>query len=193
LQKRPLIRIIKERNIMRGFFNGLVLGIILGAAGYWFIQKKAQEHPEAEQRAVAAAAQAQASAGEMGHHLSDAFKAKLETLDLRSEQIKDELASTGKIVRRSARDFGDQVADAAADARIVATIKSKYAAEPDLSFWNISVSSEQGRVTLSGTVSAGENIGEAVALALETDGVRDVTFTLAVKSNPPKEIATKAP
>jgi len=43
---------------MKSFFNGLLLGIILGAAGYWFIQHKAREHPEAEQRAEAAAAQA---------------------------------------------------------------------------------------------------------------------------------------
>ena len=53
-----------ERNIMKSFFNGLLLGIILGAAGYWFVQNKAREHPEAEQRAETAAAQAQSSAGE---------------------------------------------------------------------------------------------------------------------------------
>jgi osmotically-inducible protein OsmY len=39
-------------------------------------------------------------------------------------------------------------------------------------------------VALSGTVSAEENIGKAVALALETDGVRDVTSTVTVKHNP---------
>ena len=166
---------------MRSFCNGLLLGLILGAAAFWFIQKKAREHPEAEQRAEAAAALAQSSAGEAGQHLSDALKAKLETLDLRSEQIKDELARTGKIVRRKAHDLGEQVADATADARIVAAIKAKYAAEPDLSVWKISVSSDQERVALSGTVSAEENIGKAVALALEADGVRDVTSTLAVK------------
>ena len=169
---------------MRGFFNGLVLGVILGAAGYWFIQNKAREHPEAEHRAEAAAAQAQSAAGEAGQHLSEALKAKLETLDLRSDQIKEELARTGKIVRRKAHDLGEQVADAAVDASIVAAIKAKYAAAPDLSVWKISVSSDQGRVTLSGTVSAEDNIGKAVALALEVDGVRDVTSTLAVKTSP---------
>jgi osmotically-inducible protein OsmY len=169
---------------MKRFFNGLVLGVILGAVGYWFIQHKAREHPAAEQRAEAAAAQAQSSASQAGQHLSDALKAKLETLDLRSEQIKDELARTGKIVRRKAHDLGEQVADAAADARIVAAIKAKFAADPDLSVWGISVSSDQGHVTLSGTVSAEENIGKAVARALEADGVRDVTSTLAVKPNP---------
>ena len=178
---------------MKSFFNGLLLGIILGAAGYWFIQHKAREHPEAEQRAVAAASEATASASEMGHHLSDAFKAKLETLDLRPAQIKDELGRTGKIVRRSARDFGAQVADATADVRIIAAIKAAYAADPDLSVWQISVSCDLGRVTLAGTVSAEENIGKAVALALETDGVRDVTSTLVVKSNAASEGATKVP
>ena len=166
---------------MRGFFNGLVLGIILGAAGYWFIQTKAREHPDAQQRAETATAQAQTSAGEAGRHLSDALKAKLETLDLRTDQIKDELQRTGKIVRRKAHDLGEQVADAAVDARIVTAIKTKYAADPDLSVWKISVSSDQGHVTLSGTVSAEDNIGKAVALALEADGVRDVTSTITVK------------
>jgi osmotically-inducible protein OsmY len=169
---------------MKSFFNGLLLGLILGAAGYWFIQNKAREHPEAEHRAEEAAAQAQSSAGETAHHLSEAWKAKLETLDLRSEQIKDELARTGRIVRRKAHDLGEQVADTASDARIVTTIKAKYAADADLSVWKISVSSDQGHVTLTGTVSAEENIGEAVAAALEVDGVRDVTSTLAVKPNP---------
>jgi osmotically-inducible protein OsmY len=103
---------------------------------------------------------------------------------LRSDQIKDELARTGKIVRRKAHDIGEQVADAAVDARIVTAIKAKYTADSDLSVWKISVSSDQGHVTLSGTVSAEQNIGEAVALALETDGVHDVTSTLTVKPSP---------
>ena len=41
---------------MRGFFNGLILGIVLGAVGFWFVQKKAAEHPEAQQHYKEAAA-----------------------------------------------------------------------------------------------------------------------------------------
>jgi hypothetical protein len=35
---------------MRGFSTGLPPGIVIGAVGLWFVQKKAHEHPEAQQR-----------------------------------------------------------------------------------------------------------------------------------------------
>jgi hypothetical protein len=166
------------------FLNGLVLGIIFGAAGFWFFQYKAGQHPESEQRYEQSAVKAGAAAGEAARHLSDALAAKLETLDLRRDEIKDEMARSGKIVRRKAIDLGQQVADEATDARIVTTIKAKYAADSDLSVWAISVSSRQGHVALSGTVPSPEGVGKAVALALEASGVQDVTSTLEIK---PKE------
>ena len=76
------------------------------------------------------------------------------------------------------------MADAASDARAVTEIKAKYAEDSTLSVWKISVACDQGHVTLSGTVSSPEDIGKAVALALDADGVHDVTSKLEVK---PKE------
>ena len=166
---------------MRGFLNGLVLGIILGAVGYWFVQKKASEHPEAQQRYEHSAAQLHTDAVEAAHNMSDALRAKLDTLDLHGDQIKDELARTGKVVRHKAQDIGEQMADAASDVRAVAEIKAKYAADSTLSAWSISVGCTQGHVQLSGQVSSPDDIGKAVALALEADGVRDVTSALVVK------------
>jgi hypothetical protein len=166
---------------MRGFFNGLIVGIILGAVGYWFMEKKANEHPAAQQRYEQSAAQLQANATDAAHNLSDAMRAKLDTLGLRADQIKDELATNGRIVRHKAADIGDQVISEASDARAVTEIKAKYAMDSSLSAWNISVSCEHGHVQLSGTVSSPEDIGRAVALALDADGVRDATSTLVVK------------
>jgi gas vesicle protein len=163
------------------FFKGLLVGIILGAAAYWFIQEKARQHPETEQRVKDSAARAGAAASDAAHNLSDAFRAELDALDLRPDQIKDEMTRTGKIVRRRAQEIAGQVADATADARIVAEIKAKYAADSDLSVWSISVSSQAGHVALSGTVPTPEGVGKAVALALEVKGVTDVTSTLEIK------------
>jgi hyperosmotically inducible periplasmic protein len=168
---------------MRGFFNGLIIGIILGAVGFWFIQKKAAEHPEAQQRYEQAAAQLHTNATKAAQNMSDALSAKLDTLDLRSDQIKSELAKTGEVVRRKAHDIGEAAVNAASDARAVTEIKAKYAEDSTLSVWKISVLCNQGHVTLSGTVASPDDIGKAIALALDADGVRDVTSTLQVKPN----------
>jgi hyperosmotically inducible periplasmic protein len=166
---------------MRGFLNGLVIGIILGAAGYWFIQKKAQQHPEGQQHFEQSAAQALTNAGVTAQNMSDALKAKLDTLDLHADQIKAELAKTGEVIRREAHDIGEAAVSTASDARAVTEIKAKYAMDPTLSVWKISVSCNQGHVTLSGTVSSPDDIGKAVALALDADGVRDVTSKIQVE------------
>jgi hyperosmotically inducible protein len=168
---------------MRGFFNGLIVGIILGAVGFWFVQKKAAEHPEAQQRYEDAAAQFRTNATAAAENTADALRAKLDTLDLHGDNIKDELARTGKVVRSKTQDIGAKMADAASDARAVTEIKAKYAEDSTLSMWKISVSCDQGHVALSGTVSSPDDIGKAVALALDADGVSDVTSTLQVKPN----------
>jgi hyperosmotically inducible periplasmic protein len=168
---------------MRAFFNGLVLGLICGAAAYWYFQKKAQEHPEAQQRYEQAASQTASNATATVESVSDALRAKLDTLDLNTDQIKDELAKTGQVVRRKAQDIGDAAADAASDARAVTEIKAKYALDPSLSVWKISVSCSQGHVKLSGTVASPDDIAQAIALALEVGGVRDVTSTIKVQPN----------
>jgi len=166
---------------MRAFFNGLVLGIIIGALAYWYFQRKAQEHPQAEQRFQQSAAQTGSNAVAAAHTATDALRAKLDTLDLHTDEIRDELDHTGEVIRHKAHDIGAEAVNAASDARAVTEVKAKYAMDPDLSVWKISVSCSQGHVTLSGTVSAPEDIGKAVALALEADGVRDVTSTIQVK------------
>ena len=168
---------------MRAFFNGLVLGIIVGALAYWYLQKKAGEHPEAQQRYEQAASQTASNASAAAHSMSDALRAKLDTLDLNGDQIKDELARTGQVVRRKAHDIGEAAVTGASDAAAVTEIKANYAVDPSLSVWKISVSCSQGHVKLSGTVKSPHDIGKAVALALEADGVRDVTSTLQVQPN----------
>jgi hypothetical protein len=166
---------------MRAFFNGLVLGIIIGALGYWFVEKKAQEHPKAEQQYQQAAAQAGSNVMASAEDATDALKAKLDTLDLHGDEIRDELDHTGEIIRLKAHDIGAEAVSAASDARAVTEIKAKYAMDSTLSAWKISVTCNQGHVTLAGTVTSPDDIGKAVALALDADGVRDVTSTIQVK------------
>ena len=153
-------------------FLVLVLGIALGGAAVWFYStyRNDPRWQSAEQKVGTAAKSAR-----------DTAQDKLRDLHLRPEDIKDELARAGGIVRREAREAGHALADATADARITGAIKAKLVASRDLSALNVSVNTTAGVVTLSGTVSSSENISKAILLAMETDGVREVVSTLQVK------------
>jgi hyperosmotically inducible protein len=101
--------------------------------------------------------------------------------NLKTEDIKEELERTGTVVRRKAEKVGAAIADAAANAKITAAIKTKLAVDSQLSSLKISVDTTDGLVTLSGSVGAYDEIGKAIRIALETDGVRQVVSTLQVK------------
>ena len=153
-------------------FLALVLGVAFGAAAVWFYStyRNDPRMRSAEQKVENAAKTTR-----------DAAQDKLRALHLSSEDIKDELARTGRVVRREASEAGHAIADATADARITGAIKTKLLASRDLSALNISVNTTAGVVTLSGFVSSTEHISKAILLAMETDGVREVVSTLQVK------------
>ena len=151
-------------------FLVLLVGIAIGIGAYWFMRE-----PESKQTLEKAEDKISVGAS----RLKETIQEKVG--EVRTEDIKEELARRGKIVRRKARELGAAVADATLDARITAAIKGKFAVDPDLSAWSISVNTTEGKVTLAGTVSSHQNIGKAINLALESEGVREVVSTLQVK------------
>jgi len=157
---------------MRVLF-ALIIGIILGAAGLWYLNTQHGANSQIQN----AANQVQSAAKSAG----DAIQEKLRVLDLRTNDFKDELARTGKIVRRKASEAGQALADATADARLTAAIKAKLLSNRELSALSISVNTTGGIVTLSGTVPTPEAISKAMLLAMETEGVQEVISTLQVK------------
>ena len=159
---------------MRAFL-ALLIGIAIGAAAVWW-------YSTSQGRATVQAGASQFE--NTAKSARDSLQEKLKVLDLRSDDVKDELARSGQVVRRKARDAGQAIADATADARTTAAIKAKLLANRDLSALSISVNTTAGVVTLSGTVSSPEDISKAMLLAMETDGVREVISTLQVKPRP---------
>jgi hyperosmotically inducible protein len=156
------------------FLLALIVGIVIGAAAVWYYgarnDKSQLESPEKQIQTAAQSAR-------------DAVEDKLRSLHLTGSDISNELARTGRVMRREALAAGQAISDATADARVTAVIKAKLLRDSNLSAWNISVNTTGGVVTLSGTVSSVDNIGKAVLLAMETDGVRQVISTLQVKPN----------
>jgi len=150
---------------------GLILGIGLTIGAIWYWGEKNGDAHRAKEDLRSAAAQT-----------SESVKEDFKSWNLSPDNIKDELARTGRVVRDKAENLGTKIADATADARITATIKAKLVADPDLSALSISVSTTAGQVTLSGSVSSPEKIAKAMQLAMNTDGVQKVISTIQVRS-----------
>ncbi len=168
---------------MKNMFIAFLLGIIVGAAGYWYVLQLPVQ--QAGQQAKQKATEAAKAASDAAAQARQALAAKLDALQLSAADIRDELKQTGEVVRRKAREIGQAATDAATDTRITAEVKRRLLADPALSALAISVNTTNARVTLSGSVSAVDQIGKAMLIALETDGVREAISTLQVKTVEP--------
>ena len=145
-------------------------GLVVGAAGYWYLESTPRQG-ELE----GAGAKVAAGAKQLQRRLEKSVGG----LDI--DAVRDELRRTGMVVRDQAERAGSVLADAASDARISATIKAKLVADHELSAWSIDVNTTDGLVTLSGTVASESQVAQAVQLALQVDGVRKVVSTLQVR------------
>ena len=154
------------------FFLGLILLAALAVGGWWYFSGPAGRDKIQE---------AKESLSKSADDAQQAMRDKLHDLNFSTDDLKEELAHTGQVVREKARELGSKAADATADARVTATIKGKLVADSGLSGLNVSVSTTEGVVTLSGRVRSHDEVKKVMDLALATDGCNKVISTLQVK------------
>jgi osmotically-inducible protein OsmY len=66
------------------------------------------------------------------------------------------------------------------DSVIITMVKNKLQADSELSSLNLDVQAHNGEVTLKGNAQNATQIGRAIALALDTDGVTKVSSDIKV-------------
>ena len=165
-----------------------LVGAAAGAFGFYYFQEQrttATAKPAAaEVKPTAEPAHANPSFSERAREeakaAKDAIATKLADWHLTPDEIGNDIARTGEVVRTKAQAVGNSIAGATSNARIVTAIKTKYALEKELSARAIEVECDNGQVTLRGTATSHALIAKAVALALDTDGVTQVTAKLTV-------------
>ncbi len=148
----------------------LLIGIVLGAGGYWYVTEGRKDSRIREAESDLAR-----GVGRVG----EVIKEKVG--EIRVEDVKDELARTGRVVRQKAQQAGAVVSDATADVRVTSVIKAKYLSDRELSGQDLKVSTKDGRVTLSGAADTHINIVKAIQLAMDTDGVREVSSEIQIR------------
>lgn len=80
------------------------------------------------------------------------------------------------------KDVSKKVANKTGDATTTSTIKMKFAKDKMVDAHDINVDTEQGHVTLTGTVNSRTEANKAVAIAKGVEGVKSVTPRLTIKS-----------
>lgn len=147
-----------------------IIGILVGLAIYWFVLQPKASHAPAT--VATASTNAESAAAETGQSWRE---------KLNPEKIQEELNRTGKVIREKSAEAGAAIANATADASITASIKARLLKDSGLSAFKIDVDTNDGTVTLSGTVSSDQQIARAMEIALDTDGVHRVISTLQIQ------------
>jgi osmotically-inducible protein OsmY len=107
----------------------------------------------------------------------------LSDLDFSVESIAQELRATGRVVRRKVAEAGRRLEESTRDARTTATLKARFALDPELKAREIEIGTTDGRVTLNGVVGSHEEVARAIRMAVEEDDVLEVTSTLQVSAS----------
>lgn len=148
----------------------LLIGAALGVGVYIYFNKSG-----ARREMDRAGDRASETAGDLKEKWTNTMA------DFDTDEIREELNRTGRVIRKKAAQAGTAISDATSDARITAQIKSRFAVESDLSVLKISVNTTDGVVTLAGTASSHEAITKAMKVVLEVEGANQVVSTLQVK------------
>ncbi|HSE39714.1 MAG TPA: BON domain-containing protein [Acidobacteriota bacterium] len=100
-------------------------------------------------------------------------------------------SSTGKALKEQSKETGENIKDATgnvahdtkeamSDARITSETKLKFAADDTVKALNIDVDTDNGVVTLRGTVNSKAELNKAIALAKSVKGVKKVISELEI-------------
>ncbi len=91
------------------------------------------------------------------------------------------LMMTGSSGGSSIDESGPSQSQQASDSAITARVRSRYAADPLVSLFDIDVQTSGAKVTLSGTVASYAAREEAEKIAISTDGVKAVDNQINVE------------
>jgi osmotically-inducible protein OsmY len=100
------------------------------------------------------------------------------------QELNKDAHNLGQSIQKGAHDLDQRVGPAAretlGDAALTTHVKARLIAAPDLGGIRIHVSSRDGQVTLTGTVTSQEFRNQAETITRRTDGVREVINQLQV-------------
>lgn len=137
---------------------------------------------EPDQVAAIAPKDTPSPANQAGSTTKPDISARLAEWKLTADDIKSEFDLSGRVVR--SRPVGAGEPTGPMDSMLVTQVNTKLQGDTDTSALNIAVSASKGIVTLDGSAHSLDQIGKAVALALDTDGVNQAISKIKLDPTP---------
>lgn len=109
-----------------------------------------------------------------------ALAARLTEWKLTAKEIESEFVSSGRVMR--SKPAGADQPTGPMDGILVSLVTSNLRGYAETAELKIDVAADKGVVTLTGIAKSVDQIGKAVAIALDTDGVTQVTSTMTLAS-----------
>lgn len=121
------------------------------------------------------------AAKDIGREISEETSFIIEEIKKGTDVVVSEIKEGGIQISKKGEVLIDRTEEEFSEAAITAKIKAKYAKSPKVSALHIHVTTEKGRVILTGKVHCKEEIIEAINLALSVEGVENVTSLLEIR------------
>jgi hyperosmotically inducible protein len=94
--------------------------------------------------------------------------------------LKEQSKETGKDIKDATGNVAHDTKEAISDARVTSEVKLKFAADDTVKALNIDVDTDNGLVTLRGSVNSKAELNQAIKLAKSVDGVKKVVSELEI-------------
>jgi osmotically-inducible protein OsmY len=141
-------------------FLAFFIGAVVALAIVWTVSDQ-----DAKQEVKELGSEIGEGVSDTGHKMKDS----IEGVD--TTEVKENIKEAG-------REVAEMTKEVVSDVTITATIKTKFARNPEVSALGIDVDTTDGVVTLSGKVDSLEEMKLAVAIASKVEGVKQVLSTL---------------
>lgn len=109
-----------------------------------------------------------------------AVGARISEWRLKGDDIKNEFDASGRVVRSKAPSTGEPTGPM--DSVLVSSVKGKLRSDSELAAQKIDAEADDGIVTLKGTAASLDKVGRAIAISLDTAGVKQVVSTIKLES-----------
>lgn len=159
----------------------IFIGILAIIAGIYFITTKGKAIEEARKKARETKELVGDAAKDVVKGIKADTKEIVDAVSNKSREAVVEVEDLGIVVRKKGGNLVEKTKAAANDAAITARVKTRLTKDRDLSGLDIAVSTQDGKVTLSGRADSPQEIARIIDTVLNTEGVKEVVSSITIK------------